>query len=720
MQSRSHRLQSIAIHGPVGGVLHTADGPVDIRGDHVSANFLDVLGVPPLLGRGFLPGEDRAGAAPVLLVTHSFWQRHLGGDSTAVGRVLYLDDVAFTVIGVMPPSFRTQFSDVVKQDYWTNYVQERTRQFELEEGYELIGRLAAGVKLAAARKELLTISASTQVPAWSGSERRLGMVPLKSEVVRDRARALKLMLGAVAIVLLVVCSNLALLLLARSDNRVSEFATRKAIGAATRQLFRLALTESLLLALAGGAAGVALAYSVLPLMLALAPGEIPRISESAVNVRALAVALACTLLTGCAFGLAPALRLARTSLVQAMKRAPGRATQSDWFRSVLVGGQVAASLALCILAGLVGRTFLTLLPSDPGFEPRGLSYFAMYLPTKIYPTAAERSRLQGELLRSVRSQPGINAVAFAENIPFSGDALSVAVRDTRAPAADTTRLPADVRAVSANYHELLHIALRRGRTFTLQDEQGSSAVAIVNETLARRLDSSGNVIGRTVRIGRTENAREYEIVGVVANTRTNGTDLEILNEVHVPYVQRGSSFGFLVLRSSLNQGQLTRVLRSEIRGAAPALPMMENRSAQTMADLMRQSLAGPRFSATLATTFSVIAMLLAAMGVFGLVAYAIAQRRQEFGIRSALGARPRDLAITAMRSALLLTAMGVTLGLALAAFLTRFIESQLYAVRPLDAPTFLGAAAATLIVAGMAAAIPARQAVRIDPMTALR
>jgi putative ABC transport system permease protein len=721
LQARSRTLQAIAIHGPVGGVLRASDGPTDIRGDHVSANFVDVMGVPPLLGRGFLPNEDQTGAAPVLLVSHNFWQRHLGGDAAAIGRVLYLDNKAFTVIGVMPSEFRTQFSAVIKQDFWTNHVDERTRQFELEEGYELVARLAPGVSLEAAVSELQSIASTVHLEGWGDQERRLGMVRLKNEVVRDSARALKLMLGAVAVVLIVVCSNLALLLLARSDKRIGEFATRKAIGAGSAQLFRLALVESLLLALAGGLAGVALAYAVLPVMLALAPGEIPRIADSAVNTRAMGVALAFTLLTGCGFGLAPALRLSKTSLVQAMKRAPGRVSaQTTPLRSILVSGQVAASLALCILAGLVGRTFLTLLPSDPGFEPRGLSFFSLYLPSAIYPTATDRSRVQEEMVRRVGLQPSVTAVAFAENIPFSGDALKVAVRDARAVATDSATLTADVRAVSANYHQLLRIPLRRGRTFTTLDGQSAAAVAIVNETLARRLDTSGNVIGKTVRVGRTASARDYEIVGVVADTRTNGTDLDILNEIHVPYAQRGHSFGFLIVQSGIDQGQLTRLLRSEIRKAAPALPLLETKTALPMSELLRTSLAGPRFSAALVTTFSAIAMLLAAMGVFGLVSYAVSQRRQEFGIRSALGARPRNLALTAMYSTLVLSAFGVALGLAAAAFLTRFFETQLYAVEPLDAPTFIGAGVLMLVISGIAAALPARQALRIDPMATLR
>jgi putative ABC transport system permease protein len=721
LQARSRTLQSIAIHGPVGGVLRTRDGPTDIRGDHVSANFVDVLGVSPVLGREFLPGEDRVGATPVLLLAHDFWQRHLGGDPAAVGRTLYLDGLAHTVIGIMPPEFRTQFTDRIHHDFWTNHVDDRTRQFELEEGLELIARLAPGVSLEAARRELQAISASVQIEGWGEKGRRLNLVRLKSEVVRDSARALKLMLAAVAVVLVIVCANLALLLLARADKRVSEFATRKAMGAASAQLFRLALAESLLLSVLGGAAGVALAYGSLPLMLALAPTEIPRIADSAINGRALTAALTFTLLTACAFGVAPALRLSAISVMQAMKQAPGRISSgTSWFRSVLVSGQVAASVALCILAGLIGQTFLTLLPTNPGFESRSLAVFSLYLPSPIYPTRTERAHMFEEMVRRLATRPAITSAAFAENIPFSDDALSVPVRDARAHNTDSAGVRADVRGISSNYHQLLGIPLRAGRAFTATDGAVSSPVAMVNETLARRLAAGGDVVGRTIRVGRSAIAPLYQIVGVAADARSMGSNVDILNEVYIPYAQRGSNFGFLIVRSELGIGPLTRILRSEVRAVAPELPMLDSKTAVALNDLIRQSLAGPRFSAALASAFSLISLVLAAMGVFGLVSYAVSQRRHEFGIRSALGARPQDLAASALRPVILLTAGGVIVGWAAAALLMRHIEKQLYGIEPLDPPTFVGAGALMLAVAGLAASVPARQAMRTDPATALR
>jgi putative ABC transport system permease protein len=717
VRARSRTLQSIAIHGPVGGILRTNDGPTDIRGDHVSANFVEVLGISPLMGRGFRPDEDQPGTPPVMLVSHNFWQRHLGGDPAAVGRALYFDDLAYTVIGVMPPEFRTQFRDGVSQDYWTTQVDEQLRQFELEEGYELVARLAPDATLEDAQRELQTISATVVLEGWGGQGRRLGMLPLKNDVVGDSARALKLMQAAVAIVLVIVCANLAVLLLARSDRRVTEFATRKAIGARIGQLFRLTLIESLLLAGAGGVVGVTLAYATLPVILALAPADIPRIAESAINWRALNVALVLTLLTGITFGFAPALRLSRLSLLEAMKRASGRvSSQNAWLRSMLVTGQVAASITLCVLAGLVGRTFLTLLPSNPGFESTSLLVFSLYLPTPLYPKPEDRSRVSGELLRRVQTVPGVTAAGWAENIPFSSTALGVPLLEMRSGTPDSTGITVDARGISPNYHELLHIPLKQGRLFTAADRENSPGVAIVNQTLARRL--GGAVLGRTVRIGRRP--ATFEIVGVVADARSTGENAEILNEIYVPYQQRASNFGFLVIQSPLGAGQLTPHLRRQIRLAAPELPLMDTKSAQALTDLVRQSLAGPRFSATLASAFSAISMLLAAMGVFGLVSYAVAQRKHEFGIRIAIGARPSQLVAIATRSAIALTLVGVTSGLLIASYFTRFVENQLYAVAPLDRPTFIGAALLMLVVAGLAAGIPARRVLRTNPMTALR
>ena len=720
LRERAATIEAISIHNAVGRELRTPEGPVRVAGQRVSANFVELLGIPPLAGRGFLPEEENPGASAVMVVRFGFWQQHLGGDPEAVGRTAYIDATPHTVVGIMPPEFRDYLG--TRTDYWTPYGEEEIREHERNVGHELWARLAPGVTPEESLRKLEAIAASVDVEQWRKAGRSFGMSRLKDEVVGDSAYALQLLLAAVAVVLMIACANLAQLLLARSDRRVNEFATRKALGAPASQLFRLALVESLLLSVAGGAGGVALAYWLLPAMLALAPTEIPRITEAAIDVRVLAVAVGLTVLTGCAFGFAPALRLARLSVIQAMKRTPGNLSpERARFRSALVVGQVASSVALFVVAGLIGQTFLTLLPSNPGFEAESRTVLSLYLRGDLYPDRADRVRRWQELAERVEALPGITAAGIGENVPFGSDDgfRAVSALNETGTAASTEPLKVDRRAVSPNYFQLLQMPLVRGRVFTPADRAESRGVAIVNETLARKLAPGGDVLSRKVQIQGTP-LPAYEIVGVVANARSIGTTTEAWDEIYIPHAQSSATLSFLIARSELDSTALDAMLRKEARAWAPALPANPWIRATSIEDLMSASVAGPRFSATLISAFSAMALLLAAIGLFGLVAYSVSQRRQELGIRAALGARPGDLVVTATRSAVGLTAVGVLVGLGAAVYLTRFVESQLFAVKPLDAPTFLGAAAVMLVVAGLASYVPARRAARVDPMTALR
>jgi putative ABC transport system permease protein len=367
LRAQSKTLDAIGTHDPTSGLLDTADGAIDIRGETVSANFVEVFGIAPMMGRSFLPEDERPGAPAVMLVSFPFWRQHLGEDSSVLGRVVYLDGLPYTVIGIMPPEFRTTFLSSGPQ-FWTPYAGNRSRQREREFGYELVARLSAGVTVEQARHEVEAITSALLVDEWRKTGRRIGLVTLKEEVVGNRAYALTLLMAAVAVVLAIACANLAQLLLARSDHRLVEFATRRALGASSVQLFRLALIESLLLSTAGGVAGILLAYWLVPVMRGLAPAEIPRLVEASVDGRVMATAFLISLATGCAFGLAPAIRLSRLSMVQAIKRGTGSPSKHRApFRSVLVVMQVAAAVTLLAVAGLVVQTFLTLLPSSPGF-----------------------------------------------------------------------------------------------------------------------------------------------------------------------------------------------------------------------------------------------------------------------------------------------------------------------------------------------------------------
>ncbi|MBI4472444.1 MAG: ABC transporter permease [Acidobacteria bacterium] len=718
LRERARTIESISLHGPIAGVLQTREGVVEVSGERVGANFTEVFGVPPMIGRGFLPDEDQTGAPAVMLVSYRFWQRHMGADSAAIGQTLYLGSVPHTVVGVMPPEFRTEFRRVAIVDYWTPYVSDQVRALELENGYELIGRLASGATIEEARREVASITAGIEFKGFTDRGRTLGMVPLKEEVIRDSANPLKLLLVAVAVVLTIACANLAQLLLARSDRRVREFATRKAIGATASQVFRLALIESLLLSMGGGMAGVALAYLLLPAVLTLAPTDIPRIADAAINLRVLSVAVGLTFLTGCAFGLAPALRLSRLSVSEALANASGRFSPAGGrFRSMLVVVQVAASVALFALAGLIGQSFLKLLPTDPGFEPESRSAFFLFLSPRTYPAISERQRILDEILSRVRAIGGVDGASAASEIPFTDDYRESPVVDLNNLRPDgTPNAMANPRAISPNLFQVLGIPLIRGRDFNSSDGAQSPGVAIVNEKLARSLAPDSEVLGRVVRVGRPGASvtplPSYQIVGVVGNTRSTGTTTDILNEIYVPYSQSNNTFVYLIVRSQLGTDELTRALRAEIRTAAPEQPLRDTQTAAPMTETVRQSQAVPRFSATLISAFSAMALLLAAIGVFGLVAYSVSQRQHEFGIRAALGARPRDLALTAVRSAVVLTAVGILGGLGAAVYLSRFVESYLYEIRRLDPPTFAGAAVLMIVVACLAALIPARRAMR--------
>jgi putative ABC transport system permease protein len=719
LRARATALAAIAVHSPFGGILATGEGPVDLRGERVSANFTDVNGVQPVLGRGFRPAEEAPGASPVMLVSFGFWQRYLDSDPAAVGRTVYFQSTPYVVVGVMPADFRTRFG--VPLEFWTPYAADNVRELERTSGYELTARLSPGVTVDEAREQARAIAERVTADGWGGADgRRIGIVPIIGEIVGNRADGLRLLLAAAAIVLAVACVNVAQLLLSRSDARAREFATRKAIGAGTASLFRLALIESLFVAAAGGLAGVALASWMLPALVAMAPPGIPRLAEASIDGRVLAFALALSLTTGVVFGTAPAWTLARRSPLDLLRRSHGGRVRGAG-GSTLVVVQVAASVALLVLAALVGRTFLALLPGEPGFEPRSRLAFPLPLvPFGLYPAIEEKVARLDELTRRLEAVPGIGATAIASNFPFSSDDVETAVRDAGAPPGSPPALTAQARTVSAAFFDLMRMPLLRGRSFSSHDRVSAPRVAVVNQRMAERLSPAGEVIGRRIVIGRSGTAAPLEVVGVIANARTTGTTAEPVNEVYVPLAHGSVDIVYVIAESSLDAAAFTALIRREIRQALPGVALRREQAAVSMADRMQRALAAPRLTATLFTAMSAVAMGLAAIGLFGMVAYSVSRRIPELGLRAALGARPRDLVAATTRAALVATATGVAAGLAAGLYLTRFVRHQLYAVDPFDVPTFALAAILMLMVAAVAAYVPARRAATLDPMAALR
>lgn len=722
LRARARTLQVVATHDPSGGVIDGPEGSIDIRGETVSANFNEVFGVQPLAGRPFVASDERPGSPAVMLVSFGFWRQHLGSADDAVGRIVRLDGMPYQVIGIMPREFSTGFRGAPPA-FWTPYAGSRSREREQELGYEIVARLAPGATVDGARRELEALTSVSDFDGWRTDGRRVSLVPLREEIVGDRAAGLTLLLVASALVLLVACANLAQLLLARSETRRREFATRKAIGAMPVDIFRLALAESLILSVAGGMGGVALAYALVPVQLALAPIQIPLLASASIDLRVLTFAAAASLLTGCLFGLAPALRLSRLPLAETMRSGDTMgASGRTRFSSLLVVVQVAAAVILSVIGGLVAKTFLTLVPTSPGFATGDRASFIWSIDGRQYPDAADRRRRLGEWIGRMEGMPGNPSVAIASRIPFGDDeSRNMVLRPAVGGDSDrATPLTTELRSVSRNYFALLEIALVRGRLFLLDDRAGAPRVAIVNQTLARRLHPSGDPVGQSIRLGTAANVAPYEIVGVVADTRWWGMTLEPLNEVYTPLEQDHASFGFLIIQSRSGLDELTRAIRASFYAALPQAALPSERRAVPLEELIDRSVAGPRFAAVLVVSFSAATFLLSAIGLFGLVAYSVSLRRVELGIRSALGARPLDLLKTTMGRALVLTGLGLGTGLAAAAYLTRFVESQLYGVSRLDPSTFLSAAVVTIAGSALATYLPARRAASADPMLALR
>ena len=717
VRTQSKTLQVIGTHDPAGGVLRQGGATIQIRGEAVSPNFGDVFGVQPTIGRGFVAEDGAPGASPVMLVSYSFWQQYLGAELTLSERALFVDDVPYTVVGVMPPGFQTTFLGQGAV-FWTPHAHSRSRQRERELGFEIVARLAPGITAAQAEQEIRAIAASVGPPSGV-----LTVVPLRDEIVGHRADALLLLLLATVAVLAVVCGNLAQLLIARASHRATELATRKALGAGTWPLLRLALSESMMLATLGGVAGVAIAYWLLPVLLSLAPQGIPRLAGASIDTRVLVVTVAATLLTGVLFGLAPALRLSRLAPLQVMRTGGADSHQRRArTQSLLITLQVTVAVALFVLASLVVDQLLTVLPSSPGFATDSRAAFLWTLDERQLADAGERRRRLNNWMASLEALPEIHAVAVASAIPFGDDEprrVGIRSPDDLTPVTDATPRAA-LRAVSDNYFMLMDMPVWRGRHFDAADRPDATRVAIVNRSFAMRLDPASDVLGRRIRIGNTDAALDYEIVGIVPDTRWWGMTVAPLHEVYIPLAQDRSSFGYLVVHSSLSAPALTDVLRREFFAALPGASLPADRRAVPLEEMINASIAGPRFSAAVIGSFSTVTLLLAAIGTFGLVASTLAARRRELGIRTALGARPSNLLHLSLWPVLSFTLIGIIVGLAIAAGVTRVAQSQLY-IEDSTHPSLFGAAALVMLVTGgLAAYIPARRAVRVDPSTVLR
>jgi putative ABC transport system permease protein len=699
----------------------TGDGePQRLVGVKATAHYFETYGVKAVLGRTFLPEEDAPGKNRVVVLSHAFWQRALGGANDVLHRTLQLNGESYTVIGVAPPDFGL----ASKVDAWVPMAFAPAETAADNRGSHYINvtaRLKPGVTAVQADAEIKLLAAqlARQYPAsnkgWSAFA-----TPLLDYTVRDVRAVLYTLLGAVACVLLIACANIANLLLARATARHREISIRAALGAGRGRLMRLFLTESIVLALLGGIAGVLLARWGLDLLLALAPANLPRVASISLDGSVLAVALGLSVFTGLFFGLAPAWLAARTNINEALKQGARGSTEGGGrgrLRSLLVIFEVAASLVLLVVAGLLVRTFIQLAHVDPGFVPAHATVLRLSLPGGKYGKPEQQVAFAGALVEKLRALPGVQAAGLAQSMPLVGDYV-LGFNLEGQPRPDDADLPnTNYYSVTPDYFHAMGIRLIKGRLFTERDDARSPRVAIINETLARQYFPHVDPIGKRMNITTNGPDTWREIVGIVGDIRQYGVDRPTSNQSYEPFAQAPFDDLNVVIRSDGTPAALLGSLRPAVYAVDKDQPIG---SIKPLEEILSGSLARQRFAMTLLTVFSLVALVIATIGIYAVMAYNVTQRTGEIGIRMALGASRGNVLRLVFLQGGRFVAVGLVVGLASSLVLTRFLGSMLFGVSAHDPLTFLGLAVLLSVVAAVACLVPARRATKVDPIVALR
>jgi len=689
----------------------------EIQTAHVSWGFFPTLGVEPLLGRVFRE-EDETGDPRVVVVSHDFWRRQLGADSAAVGRTVTLSDRAFRVIGVMPPRFAFPESNIAAWALLAT-VPETSIPFQLRfvRLLNAIGRLAPDASVAQARADLSAIAAglAAEHPDANAGLVAAAVLPLREAFVGGVRRALLVLLGAVAFVLVIACVNVALLLLARGMARAREIAIRAAVGAGRQRIIRMLLTESLVLAALGGTAGYLLAVWGVEALVAPSGGILPRAHEIAPDATVLAFTLAVSLVTVLAAGLLPALAVARPDPAEQLKRAaPAQGRFPLRGRGGLVAAEVAIALVLLVGAGLLIRSVWTLQNVDPGFRPDGVLAVAMVIPQSRYPERPEYLGAHRQLLERFRGLPGVEAAGSIRHAPLrgAGERISWEVPEHPAPS-PAERPTADILQVTPDALRALGVPLLRGRAITAEDTPDAARVIVVNETFAREAFRGEDALGRTVTLGDLA----VTVVGVVGDVHHRGLDVPPAPTMYVPIEQISRRAMTFVLRTARNPLALAGAVQEAVRLTDPAQAITE---IAPLTDIVHRSVGRPRFFAALLASFAALALVLATVGIYGVLAFSIRQRTREVGIRAALGADRRRILQLVLGQGMRPVAIGLAAGLLGALALTRVLADLLFTIEPIDVPTYVAVTAMLGAVAFAACWIPARRATRVDPMEALR
>src|SRR5215813_9139040 len=700
--------------------LTGAGEPERVPGRLVSAEFFSTLGIEPLLGRDFLAEEDSPGATPAAILSYGFWRRRFGNNPGIIGKQLTLNNQSFNVIGITPANF--QFGEEADITVPIGLSAERFRLRGRDPGADVVARLKPNVSEQQAETELNLVAArlEQQYPE-SNKGRRVRVTPLHGSVVGDVRQPLLILLGAVGLVLLIACANVANLLLVRASARQKEMAVRVALGAGRATLVRQLVTESVLLAALGAALGIVMAFWGTNLVAAQLPDGIPRLQEAKVDVPVLLFTLAVSLLTGMLFGLAPALQASHPNLTEGLKEGDrGSSGRRQRLRSVLVVGEVALTMTLLVGAGLLIQSFRRVLEVDPGFTAQNLLTMQVSVNN---PDGQQVANFFEQLQQNVRNLPGVKSVAVSNGLPFGGANFPAFIIEGR-PITD--KKPSGIRyTVSPDYFQTLGIELIKGRVFTAQDTCDSPLVVIIDEVLARQHFANEDPIGKRIRQPSADSP-SLEIVGVVRHVENQSLDRQgqapaqfYTNFNQIPlqslpgYVRRIN----LLVRTEIEPLSLASMVRAQVAALNKDQAVFNVR---TMEQIVAQSVAARRFSMHLLTVFAVVALALASLGIYGLMSYAVAQRTREIGVRMALGAQVSDVLKLVIGQGVKLALTGVALGLVAAVALTRLMKTLLFGISATDPVTFAVIALLLTLVALLASWIPARRAIKLDPMIALR
>ncbi|MFP5263120.1 MAG: ABC transporter permease [Blastocatellia bacterium] len=698
-----------------------------ISGSQVTVNLLPLLGVSPARGRAFVADDARPGRDQVVIVSYELWRRRFGSDPGLLGKTIRLDDKPYEVVGVMPPGFDfprwlepAGAKNSAKAEMWTPLSFDGEQLSMRGARYvSAVARLKRQVTPAQAQAALEPIARDLERKYEENRGYTVTVVPLQEQVIGEVRAALLIFFGAISFVLLIACANVANLLLARATTRQKEVAIRAALGCGRRRLIRQFLTESVLLAFAGGIAGLMLALWGIRLVVAGFPDIIPRSGEVGINAQVFGFTLLLSALTGLLFGLIPAIQFSKTDLNNSLKeggRSSGEGVGRGRTRNILVVSEVALALVLLAGAGLLVRSFMRLVSVEPGFNPRGLVAMRVALPQSKYGQPHQKAAFFEQLSARVGSLPGVKAVAATTNLPLSGTSMSFRFMVEGRPASPAETLLAQYHAVSPNYFITMGIPLLLGRDFTEQDTNESQPVVIINETLARRFFPGEEAVGKGLKItyGKPDTRR---IIGVIKDVKHRALESESQEEIYVPYSQNPWSFMTVVARTDSDAKDMAAALKSEVWAIDRDQPIDSIKTAEQM---IGDSVSRPRFYARLLGLFAGLAMVLAAVGIYGVISYSVTQRTHEIGIRMALGARQGEVLRMVVRQGLMLTLLGVVIGLAASLALTRLMSNLLYGVSVTDPATFLIVSLLLMCIAAMASYIPARRAAKVDPLEALR